>query len=784
MNLFNYFEAHSNPVEKVIQSLKKNCKGRNITAHLLFLLSRIIAFLLPYIFLIERGLGNLYVRIKRDESIKIPTKRKKNLSIIILNWNGEDILSECITHLDHALKRVPGDHEVIVVDNNSKDRSVELLRDTFPWVKVVRLKRNLGFARGNNRGIRVAKNDLIMLLNNDILLSEDTFTTLLKHFDDEKVFAVAPRVVLEDGRLNEGHSWGEFRDGMLYFYNERQSKALEMVKSPVITLYPIGACVIMDKKIYHSIGGLDPMFSPFYWEDDDLGYRALKMGYKVIYDPRVTVIHKNAASSSKLPKEYITVLKEKNMLLFLWKNLTYRPYLKEYLSTLRKRIEVLIKKEDYIHLLAYLLAFLQIGEVIKGRIKDSKKMVLTDKEVLALTRKERKSKTKQDLKPHVLLITPFPPYPLNNGGALRIYNLTKNLAKRFDFTLLSFVENKNAIRLPEEIACLFKSIHFVERKPTPFNELMKSELPQNYSQYLSLGMADTLKGIVSENGIDIVQIEFPWMAFYGRFVTNFPSIFVEHDVGAMFWKRSFMKPEGGIRQYLTPLKAINYENAFIDYFDRVITVTQKDEAILKALFPGIYVTTVETGVDLDLFPYSYKNNGEKNLIYLGSYRHYPNEDAVVYFVNEIFPLIKKEDRNIKLYIVGSHPTRRINRLKGREDIEITGTVDDVTHYLKKGTIFIAPIRLGGGIKGKILEAMSIGLPVVATPLAATGLGVRDGEDILIASTPDEFAEKVLTLLSNKDLREKISINGRRLVEERFDWRVLADKMARVYEEMV
>jgi GT2 family glycosyltransferase/glycosyltransferase involved in cell wall biosynthesis len=780
MNIFNLFEAHKNPVSEIIEQIVV----RHRWNRLLIWVAYIVSFCLPFLFSIEKRLSQVYTKINRKKEDKILPARKKDISVIILNWNGEAILPECITHLERALKRVPGDHEVIVVDNNSKDGSIQLLKHNFSWVKIIRLKKNIGFAKGNNEGVRVAKNDLIMLLNNDVLLSEDTFSGLLRHFGDERVFAVAPRVVLEDGSLNEGHSWGEFKDGMLRFYNERQSKELEQVDKPSLTLYPVGACAIMDKRLYRELGGLDPMFTPFYWEDDDIGYRALKRGYKIIYDPTVTVVHKNAVSSSKLSPAYIKAVREKNMLLFFWKNLTHPLYQRQYLQSLWQRINIAIEKRNYTYLIAHILAFLQIGEVMKRRITEAPWIRFSDKEVLALTRKERKHPRALNYKPHILLVTPFPPYPLNNGGAIRIYNLIKNLNSRFDFTLLSFIDSKAQVEYINEYKDLFRDIHLIERKPTPVEGLKNSELPLRYSHYLCLNMERSLRDIISNNGIDIVQVEFPWMAYYGNFVHNQPTIFVEHDVGNMFYGKGFIKPEKGFKRIFFPLKAINYEHVFIESYDKVITVTEKDQEVLKTFFPSISITTIETGVDVESFPYLYKNNLKKNLVYLGSYRHYPNEDAVVYFVNEIFPLIKEKDSDVKLYIVGSHPTRRINRLKGREDIVITGFVPDVKPYLKKGTIFIAPIRLGGGIKGKILEAMALGLPVVATPIAVTGFGARDGENISVASTSEEFAEKVVALLSDNELREKLSLNGRRFVEEKFDWKVIARRMEKIYMEFV
>ncbi|RJQ47242.1 MAG: glycosyltransferase [Nitrospiraceae bacterium] len=786
MNISSFFEAHRNPLIRVMEWIEKRqkSKARGVPERLIAAYGKGMAAILPVLFFMEELINKLYLRVHGKKDFCPAGNRKKEVSVVILNWNGREMLSQCLTRLESALRNTTGEHEVIVVDNGSTDGSVEMLKKEFPRVIRVELKKNMGFSKGNNKGIKAANKDLIMLLNNDILLSEETFSLLLHHFDDNKVFAVAPKVVLEDGSLNEGHSWGDFREGIMRFYNERQSPGFEVVKKPSLTLYPIGACAIMDRKLYLDMGGLDPMFSPFYWEDDDLGYRAFKRGYKVMYDPRVAVIHKNAASSNKLPRAYTTAIKEKNMLLFLWKNLTYRPYLKEYLGSIPRRVSLAVERGNYLQIASYLVAFLQIFEVLRRRIRESPWIRLSDKEALFLTRKERREERTHGHKPHILIVTPFTPFPLNNGGAMRIYNLTSSLKDRYDFSLVSFIESRAQFDYIDELKKVFKNVHLVERKPTPDEGILRSEIPDTFTHYISYSMRETIEDILRKDGIDIVQVEFPWMAYYGRLVNNHPAVFVEHDVGAMFYGKGFAKSDKGLERYLSPLKAINYEKNHIYSYDKVISVTDEDRQYLDVLFPDISVTSVEQGVDTDAFPYQYSNSNEKNLVYLGHYKHYPNEDAVVHFVENILPLIKAKHGDVKFYIVGSHPTRRINRLRVREDIVITGSVADVNSYLAKGTVFVAPVRLGRGLKGKLLEAMAVGIPVVASPVAAAGIHAENGKEIFIASAPDEFASKVSALFMDKMLREKISLNARRLIEEKFDWKVLAGKMTDVYSGLL
>jgi len=275
-----------------------------------------------------------------------------------------------------------------------------------------------------------------------------------------------------------------------------------------------------------------------------------------------------------------------------------------------------------------------------------------------------------------------------------------------------------------------------------------------------------------------------FMGYYGKFVHNLPKVFVEYDVGPLLYGRSYMKQDKGLEGILAPLRYINYEGTLIKGYNKVMTVTKKDKKILEMFFPSASVISVETGVDLDVFPYQYADKGKKNLVYLGHYRHFPNEDAVLYFVNKIFPIIKMHMKNVTFTVVGSNPTRAINRLKERDDIIVTGTVENVREYLIQGTVFIAPIRLGCGIKGKLLEAMAVGLPIVATSVAAAGIGVKNKRDILIADTAYNFAHSVLSLFRDQELRNKISLNARRIIEQQYDWKIVAERIAQVFQDLL
>jgi hypothetical protein len=169
-----------------------------------------------------------------------------------------------------------------------------------------------------------------------------------------------------------------------------------------------------------------------------------------------------------------------------------------------------------------------------------------------------------------------------------------------------------------------------------------------------------------------------------------------------------------------------------------------------------------------------------SMIYTGYYEHFPNEDAVVYFVREIFPLIRRRIPNAKFYIVGSHPSDVVWELGRLDNVVVTGRVTDLRPWLARATVFVAPIRLGRGMRGKILEAMAMKRPVVGSSVALAGFGVTDGQEALIADEPSAFAERVVRVLTDPSLRDRIAEGGYELVRAKYDWGLQVQAYHRLY----
>jgi glycosyltransferase involved in cell wall biosynthesis len=457
--------------------------------------------------------------------------------------------------------------------------------------------------------------------------------------------------------------------------------------------------------------------------------------------------------------------------------------MKEYLRRLPELLDTLRLRGDGILLMAFLAACLRLPKILVRRIQEASRIRFSDRQVLQMTRNARKSSNGRARRAKILLVTPFLPYPVTNGGAVRINSLTRHLAPNYDFHMLSFVEQASDQSHASLLTPPFQGVEIVKRIPVPVRDMLSAEVPESYSHYMSDAMRESMEMAIEKIRPDIVQIEFPWMAGYAPSLRSVPSVLIEHDVGNLLPGRGFLRESKGVQGYRFSLQAMNWTVRHLPWFDRVVTVTPEDEQKLRWLFPGLPLRTVETGVDIDEFSYSYDGGEGPTLVYLGHYRHFPNEDAALWLLEEIFPRIHEKVPSARLFLVGSHPTRGICAWKGTSGVHVTGTVENVRPYFKRASLFLAPIRKGAGIKGKLLEAMAMGTPIVATSCANAGIAGRDGSELRIADRADAFAETVVDLLQDEEQRMYLSRMAREWVEERFDWRILAEKMAGVYQDL-
>jgi glycosyltransferase involved in cell wall biosynthesis len=226
-----------------------------------------------------------------------------------------------------------------------------------------------------------------------------------------------------------------------------------------------------------------------------------------------------------------------------------------------------------------------------------------------------------------------------------------------------------------------------------------------------------------------------------------------------------------------------WEIQLIEKFDKCMTVSDKNKAIMQSINPNLDITVIENGVDIECYRPLPRNSHNQNFLFTGTMLYVANHDAVLYFYREIFPLIESRMPGCRFFIVGKGPREEIRNLARYNNVKVTGYVNDVVPYYEESDIFVVPLRAGGGTRLKILEAMALGRPVISTSLGCEGLDVVDGQHLLIADDPKLFAEKTIELIKDRVLYERLVQNARALVENRYSWAAIADQLLSFYSSV-
>ncbi len=291
---------------------------------------------------------------------------KVRVSVIIPTWNAEKILKK---NLPKILAALPKDAEAIVVENGSTDGSVKYLRKLKvknEKLKVIENDKNLGFIGGSGLGAKKAKGEFLAFINNDVIPEPGFLAPALAHFKDKTVFAVS----FDEPQFGWAKIW--WKGGFIHHGVGGSGKKAHL------SAWASGGSALVRKSMWQELGGFDPLFAPFYWEDFDLGYRAWKRGWKIIWEPKSVVHHRHQATISKLNSSYVDLIKERNQLLFAWKNIT------DPLMVISQPFGILLRILTGPNYIKVLLAAL--GQYLKYGKKDKGEFVMKDREVINLFR--------------------------------------------------------------------------------------------------------------------------------------------------------------------------------------------------------------------------------------------------------------------------------------------------------------------------------------------------------------------------------------------------------------
>jgi len=411
----------------------------------------------------------------------------------------------------------------------------------------------------------------------------------------------------------------------------------------------------------------------------------------------------------------------------------------------------------------------------------------------------------------MLFITDSLPSLHSSGGSTRRYYLVKELSRKHLITVLAGkwpetkVELSDLYKICEGIEFFhFREIHSRRDKKLPrligegnwerIRELkhLLFEYPQAVQGMLHHFPNFQIKLSEMDLGkFDLIQIEESIIACWGREIRriepDIPLILDFHDVYSLIEYRNFRNARGfrwKIFTFFEWRKMIRYERRVSKLFDKCLTVSEEDKNLLLSISPDADVSVIPNGVDTDFFGNPNPDEWEPKTIFFVGSDWPPNVDAMIFFYEDIFPLIKREVPDVKLYIIGGlGKNERIKSMEG-ENIIVTGYVDDVRPWMSRCGVSVVPMRLGGGTKVKILEALSMEKAIVSTSVGCEGIEVKNNENILIADSPEDFAKAVVTLLRDDTLCRNLGRNGRKLVEEVYDWKVIGKQLEEAYYEVL
>jgi GT2 family glycosyltransferase/glycosyltransferase involved in cell wall biosynthesis len=662
---------------------------------------------------------------------------------------------------------------------------------------VLALEENLGFGGGSNAGFRAAKNDIVVLLNSDMRVEANFLQPLLNGFQDEKTFAVSCQIFLSDPakkREETGLTEGWWQQGSL--------RVGHRIEPEITCLFPCfyagGGSSAYDRRKFLEIGGFDPVYHPFYLEDGDVGYVAWKRGWKNLYQPASVVYHEHRGTiGKKFSQDYIDAVLRKNFVLFVWKNIHSWPMLAEHFfftwaGALMHWIAGggAIDRPNFTGIARAAASF---GTALSARRRAQSQAAISDHEAFRRPLGGHFRDTFEKLperpdKLNVLFVSPYPICPPIHGGGVFMYQTVQELAKLTALHLIVLLDHERERAPHAELDPICASTNYIARLVGRQKALGSAE-PHAPREFRNRDLAWLIHCTIYTKKIDVLQLEYTVLGQYAGEFRHSPSMLFEHDVYFQSIARRLPYMNGLVERTEARweyLRALRYELKLLPRMDRVQVCTRDNAQYLESFLPelkGKIDDGYRAGIDTAQYDFKPVDREPFTLLFLGSFRHLPNVEALQWFLKEVFPKIRAAEPRAKLVIVGSDPPPR-HSLRDAEAIEMIGFVEDVREPLSRYAVFVCPILAGSGIRVKLLEAFAAGIPVVSTRVGAEGLADQDGEVCALADDPNAFANHVVRLLQDPREAEALSRRARADVVATRDMRVITAKLVQCYQAEV
>lgn len=387
----------------------------------------------------------------------------------------------------------------------------------------------------------------------------------------------------------------------------------------------------------------------------------------------------------------------------------------------------------------------------------------------------------------ILFLAQRVPYPPNKGDKLRSFNEIKYLSQHHDISLVCLADNPSDLKHEDELLKYCSTVDMVclsnIRSKINTAVALVTGRPLTLAHFYSAKLNFIVQNKLQDEKFDLVFVYCSSMAQYVEKIATIPRVIDFVDVDSEKWAQYavYARFPMNLVYRLESRRLRVYEKAIAQSFQHCFLVSEKEvEDFRKLVYPVEAMTPILNGVDLERFHPSEELYDPNVIVFTGAMDYFANVEAVLYFAREILPLIQQKVPEVKFYVVGSNPAAELISLAGSNpSIVVTGYVDKVQPYMAKAAVFVAPMRIARGVQNKILEAMAMGVPVVTTSLGYEGIAAEPDRDIIVADDQPRFADSVVNIIQNSELRDRLAKNGRNNVEQHYNWHINLDKLSSI-----
>jgi GT2 family glycosyltransferase/glycosyltransferase involved in cell wall biosynthesis len=705
----------------------------------------------------------------------------EGVCIVVPSRNGCELLAAMLPAL---LPQVTAG-EIIVSDNGSTDGTADWLAQHYPAVKVIRAGAPLSFARAVNAGIAASRFSRTLLLNNDMIVQPGFIAALNAAFEAiPDLFCATAQIFFPAGIRREETGKAVWRKETPQDFPVRCDEPVPG-EDHTWVLYGSGGCSLFETAKLRQMGGVSEAFDPAYVEDLDFGYRAWKRGWPSVFCADAQVEHRHRATTSRYyTPEQLDVFVERNYLRFLIHAIgSPALFLRLWMEAIR-RLQLRAMDSNNGGGSAALQVLRDIPAIgprpphATGPLSETEILALGNGDVAVFPGRARGAGGT------IVIATPYLPFPLSHGGAVRMYNLMRHAAANRDQVLVAFTDQLTPP--PQELLDICREVVLVRRRGSHYRR--DTALPDVVEEFESESYRACLKQTVQRWNPDLVQLEFTQMAHYAPACRPAKTILVEHDITFELQEQllALHDENGAARRELERQfqKWRAFETSAWRAVDCVVAMSVKDEGLISG---AAKTACIPNGVDTDRFQPDLIDPEPRRLLFIGSFAHLPNLLALEFFLNKVWPLLG-QDFTLHIiagawheYFLNFHLGRVSLDLTGR-GVEMEGFVADVRPAYGRAELVLAPLTASAGTNIKVLEAMAMGRAVISTPAGVNGLDLTPGRDVMVSTSAADMARQILELSSDPAARKAIEYNARQSAL-RYGWREIAEAQARLYDAL-